>query len=641
MKHMHPHRGATGEVRRKEESRLDLAPQAAPHNRNRLSFKGQAPIAHNNSTKGASRQARQEGFHMVGNEAIRQWLPILGPNAWAVLSILNTYANSQDRLAWPGLDTLARHTGLNTTTVRAALVILEATGCIVRIPYKDALKHLADNRLPKKRGRPPAIWAVRSLDRLPSVDRQRLEEAIQKAQAASNQHIGKYIAAFVQRAQAVLDDLPATVAQKTVSEREDQRPGELSATVAQKYADSQPQSREPEKELGATVAPNLPAMVAHYSDLLATVAGKSAPAGEKQPETGGDFPATVAGEQKENIVFLEENRLLGSTNNNERSPTKSILDEIQQQRQTGLARSDKEALPKPSQPVVVVHSSDNAESDISLLRLWLKTAGVQEPARTEILQMRPNPENVIGWVLFAATLETLTRNPVGLVVNRLREGAPPPENVLPLARALSRFTERDVQVLARLYRAYRNMYSPYRAYTGAYLKLQDLIDVLYEQLGEEAASRWLKQAGRGSLELWLAYLNEVERARRKQETLRQVQLPWEHEWPGIEYSGQSSNNEAINQKNTPWKDVWSRAKSILQAQMSRRDYNTWIRDTEIVAVEETDNGIDFVLGVGNVLAKEWLRSRLNEVVRKALADAAALSVDCVNLSYIVNISSRT
>ena len=523
--------GGKGQRRRKEESR-PVAPQAAPHGHNRFSHQGEALITDNDSTKRGARQARQEGFHMVGNEAIRQWLPILGPNAWAVLSILNTYANSRDRLAWPSLDTLAQYTGLNTTTVRASLVILEATGFIARIPYREAAQYLSDDRLPKKRGRPPTIWLVRALDRLPTVDRGRLEEAIEKARAASNHHIGKYIAAFIQRAEVAAHDLPATVAQKSSLEREDLHDQELPATVAQKYGDPPTDPPNSQEELPATVAPNFPATIAQYSELPATIAGKSGPGEGADPAIGGDLPATVAGEQKEDNILREEDRLIVSTTKDERSLTKSILSNRQQQIQDVDARSDKHPSLKAqsASPVVVDSSLSFSDEKISLLRAWLKNAGIKEPMLSRILRRNPAPDIVVGWILYASTQKTLT-NPTGFIVKCLRENASPPEDILPLAHALAQLSSPELEVLAHAYITIVRetpLKNPWhiRYAIGQEDVAEEILDILHERVGEEETQRLQMLLG-DALDEWVSFLFQVESARNKHQVLRDVRFPWE------------------------------------------------------------------------------------------------------------------
>ena len=60
--------------------------------------------------------------------------------------------------------------------------------------------------------------------------------------------------------------------------------------------------------------------------------------------------------------------------------------------------------------------------------------------------------------------------------------------------------------------------------------------------------------------------------------------------------------------------VWEKALERLRDGLGRVDFNTWLRDSRLVRWED---GL-FVIGVPNVLAKDWLRNRLDGRVREAL-----------------------
>lgn len=61
----------------------------------------------------------------------------------------------------------------------------------------------------------------------------------------------------------------------------------------------------------------------------------------------------------------------------------------------------------------------------------------------------------------------------------------------------------------------------------------------------------------------------------------------------------------------------------LQLQMSRADFNTWLKDT--VALSQED-GI-FVIGVPTPFAKEWLENRLSSIIRRTLTRILGYSVE--------------
>lgn len=64
------------------------------------------------------------------------------------------------------------------------------------------------------------------------------------------------------------------------------------------------------------------------------------------------------------------------------------------------------------------------------------------------------------------------------------------------------------------------------------------------------------------------------------------------------------------------REVWERALGELQIQVSKPNYDTWLRNSQGISCQ---NDI-FVVGVHNAFAAEWLSKRLYPVVRKTLAD---------------------
>jgi chromosomal replication initiator protein len=61
--------------------------------------------------------------------------------------------------------------------------------------------------------------------------------------------------------------------------------------------------------------------------------------------------------------------------------------------------------------------------------------------------------------------------------------------------------------------------------------------------------------------------------------------------------------------------VWQATLGELELQMTRATFDTWLRDTKCVGVEEGDT---LIIGVKNGYAVEWLENRLYPVVRRAL-----------------------
>lgn len=79
-------------------------------------------------------------------------------------------------------------------------------------------------------------------------------------------------------------------------------------------------------------------------------------------------------------------------------------------------------------------------------------------------------------------------------------------------------------------------------------------------------------------------------------------------------------------------NVWEAARARLQLQMSRSDFNTWVREAVLVAHEDGA----FIIGVPNSFAKEWLRNRLHGRIKQALEEAAGQAVE---VTYIVHTDS--
>lgn len=62
------------------------------------------------------------------------------------------------------------------------------------------------------------------------------------------------------------------------------------------------------------------------------------------------------------------------------------------------------------------------------------------------------------------------------------------------------------------------------------------------------------------------------------------------------------------------KRIWQAALGELQLELTRATFETWLRDTHLVAYED---GV-FVIGVANSYARDWLESRLRSVVARVL-----------------------
>ncbi len=78
--------------------------------------------------------------------------------------------------------------------------------------------------------------------------------------------------------------------------------------------------------------------------------------------------------------------------------------------------------------------------------------------------------------------------------------------------------------------------------------------------------------------------------------------------------------------------VWEKARERLREELSRADFNTWLRDAVLLAWEEGE----FVIGVSNAFTKDWLSNRLNGQVHESLAQAAGIPEEEVSVRYVVD-----
>lgn len=77
--------------------------------------------------------------------------------------------------------------------------------------------------------------------------------------------------------------------------------------------------------------------------------------------------------------------------------------------------------------------------------------------------------------------------------------------------------------------------------------------------------------------------------------------------------------------------VWHQVKERLREEMEGREYNTWLRDARLLAWQDGE----FVVGVPNVLVRDWVSKRLNGHVSRVLAQFAGLKEGDVSVRYVV------
>jgi chromosomal replication initiator protein len=69
--------------------------------------------------------------------------------------------------------------------------------------------------------------------------------------------------------------------------------------------------------------------------------------------------------------------------------------------------------------------------------------------------------------------------------------------------------------------------------------------------------------------------------------------------------------------------IWEAALGELQLQVSKPNYDTWLKDTTGISYKEDV----FVIGVPTVFIAEWLRSRLHSLIKRTLAGITGKTVD--------------
>src|SRR6187455_2745726 len=70
------------------------------------------------------------------------------------------------------------------------------------------------------------------------------------------------------------------------------------------------------------------------------------------------------------------------------------------------------------------------------------------------------------------------------------------------------------------------------------------------------------------------------------------------------------------------KQVWRAALGELQVSLSPANYETWVRDTQLIDVDDQR----FKIAVPNGFAKDWLESRYRSLISQTLARIVGYSV---------------
>ena len=77
------------------------------------------------------------------------------------------------------------------------------------------------------------------------------------------------------------------------------------------------------------------------------------------------------------------------------------------------------------------------------------------------------------------------------------------------------------------------------------------------------------------------------------------------------------------------KQVWEAALGELQIQVTRANYDTWLKDTVGIGYQ----GNQFVVGVPNAFCIEWVEKRLHSLITKTLIGIIGNDVDVIFQIY--------
>jgi len=76
------------------------------------------------------------------------------------------------------------------------------------------------------------------------------------------------------------------------------------------------------------------------------------------------------------------------------------------------------------------------------------------------------------------------------------------------------------------------------------------------------------------------------------------------------------------------KQVWQAALGELQLQMTKATFDTWVKNTSVIAYEDGT----FIIGVGNAYAKDWLENRLMTIIKRTVTGIVGHAVE---LKFVV------
>jgi hypothetical protein len=219
----------------------------------------------------------------------------------------------------------------------------------------------------------------------------------------------------------------------------------------------------------------------------------------------------------------------------------------------------------------------------------LNDLGIHEPAHSQIAHLSPPVAHVLAWLLESFSQEHI-QNKIGFLISMLLSRYPPPSDSEKLV-LLSVSQWQEISMAAREVRK-----------TGKTQISSNLVDAMgevLERLGHLAPDHWpftfpqtsSTATKRRSVAAWMGAQSEAERVQ-----------------------AHPQGNDQLQEA----RELWRISLQDLQSQMPQAIFDTWLRDSQVIAVSDDT----LVVQVRSRYAVDWLQNRLLETVLRPLSRLA-------------------
>ena len=238
-----------------------------------------------------------------------------------------------------------------------------------------------------------------------------------------------------------------------------------------------------------------------------------------------------------------------------------------------------------------------ADEDLSLaaavgaLANVLDDLGIHEPAHSRIAHLAPPVSHVLAWLVESFSQEHI-QNKIGFVISMLLSGYPPPSAAEELM-LLSVSQWNEISMAAREVRK--------TGKTQISSNLTGAMSEILERLGHLSPDQWpfvfpqtpptATKSRSEAVSAWTGSKSEAEGVK-------------------AHLRGSDRLQEA--------RDLWSTTLQDLQLQMPQSIFDTWLRDSQVIAVSDDT----LVIQVRSRYAVDWLQNRLLETVLRPLSRLA-------------------